>query len=366
MPVLVLSPDTTVRFRNGRILIHNAHAQHPPVESQDPIVLAFVSSFKSPQDSEAMLAKLPAAQQTVARALVQRLQDLQVLQAPAATSRTPEADKAEALRGLQLLARTTHELAGDLDALDAAQLARSDLSGLSMADRILGLLGAVDQLRHSLAQQIQQSVSADLAALDARPDPPIGLNVGSGERRLDGWINIDAGPSDLRLNINRGLPFDTGSQARIYASHVLEHLFYPGPALAFLMECHRVLAVDGRLRLVVPDIELCLRAYADGDAEFFAARSRLWPSSDPDRTPLEQFLSYAGAGPDPGEFFHNHKYAYDFETLERLLKAAGFQSVQRSAFQDSADPELQIDAHSAVAGAQYDNQQFSLFVEAQK
>jgi len=54
--------------------------------------------------------------------------------------------------------------------------------------------------------------------------------------------------------------FDRSARC-VFASHVLEHLFYPDEALSFLVATRRVLDEKGVLRLVVPDIEKYFTAY---------------------------------------------------------------------------------------------------------
>ena len=120
------------------------------------------------------------------------------------------------------------------------------------------------------------------------------------------------------------------------------------------------------VRVVVPDIERCLRAYAESDANFFAQRREnfsWWPE---DATPLENFLTYAGVGPEPSAVFESHKYGYDFETLARALQRAGFGAVKKSAFQGSEIPELRIEHLSEAASWRAGDEYLSLFVEAKK
>jgi hypothetical protein len=63
-------------------------------------------------------------------------------------------------------------------------------------------------------------------------------------------------------------------------------------------------------------------------------------------------------------FAHAHKFGYDFETLSRLLRRAGFRQIERSDFMQSRRSVLRVDAASAIASAKYGNRYYSLFVEA--
>jgi hypothetical protein len=125
-----------------------------------------------------------------------------------------------------------------------------------------------------------------------------------------------------------------------------------------------VLSPRGRFRVVVPDLERCLRAYAEDDRAFFEDRREVWSWWPEARTRLEGFLSYAGAGPRPGHFLDAHKFGYDLETLEHALGQAGFTRVERSDYMESADPVLRVDHASLVAGASSGGRHYSLFVEA--
>jgi hypothetical protein len=118
------------------------------------------------------------------------------------------------------------------------------------------------------------------------------------------------------------------------------------------------------MRLVVPDVEQCIAAYANDDRSFFASRRETWPWWPENPTRLEDFLAYAGAGPEPAYTFEAHKYGYDYETLEKLLVAAGFNAVRRCSYMQSTDPLLRVDDASAVAKARYGERYYSLFVEA--
>jgi SAM-dependent methyltransferase len=364
---LVVSPDAVARFASGSVVLHNARVPHPPLVVRDVAVLEVLLHFAQPADPAALRARLPDASQAGFDRLVAGLGRAGILVAgEAVTTQRPWADRlAHVRRQIGLLAGAATELAADVAALGPEGVGAFDGSGVALEQRLDALIVAMGSLRDGLDTARQALLARQMAALrDSGLLDDLKLHVGAGARRLPGWVNIDVFPAELALNVNRGLPFADGSARLLFASHMLEHLYYPQEALRFLAECRRVLRPGGRLRLVVPDIELYVRAYAERDDAFFADRRRTWEGLPEGRTHLEEFLSYAGAGPDPAAFLDSHKYGYDFATLSRLLALAGFEDVRRSSFMGSDLPELRVDEQSAVAGATSDGRHYSLFVEA--
>ncbi len=262
---------------------------------------------------------------------------------------------------LRDLARRLHGLGGDIQSLgDGVPPEQAMVSALLDLDRSFE---AVEQLakkqRNSLvATQIRTlaEASGGLAGLK--------LHFGAGGIRLDGWVNVDAPPAELSLNVSRGVPLPDGCARYIYASHLLEHLYYPVEASRFISECHRLLGGGGAIRLAVPDIGESLHAYAKGDSLYFERRQQQWSGWPAGRAMLEDILAYAGAFPDPAAFFEAHKYGYDFETLRKLLVASGFSSVSQCAYMQSAHLEMRVDDRSMVASAEHQSGHYSLFIEA--
>ena len=102
-------------------------------------------------------------------------------------------------------------------------------------------------------------------------------NLGCGAHFVDGWVNVDyalgarlakvplvrqgqqatsahqggLGPRIVIHDLTKRFPWPDLSVEAIYTSHTLEH-FSKDDGRAFLNECHRVLAADGILRVVVP------------------------------------------------------------------------------------------------------------------
>lgn len=80
------------------------------------------------------------------------------------------------------------------------------------------------------------------------------LNLGCGDKILEGYENFDMFPSDCRvkkLDLNRlPLPFGDGVADEIILCHVLEHLtVHPYDVIR---ECYRILKSDGVLRVSLP------------------------------------------------------------------------------------------------------------------
>jgi predicted SAM-dependent methyltransferase len=179
---------------------------------------------------------------------------------------------------------------------------------------------------------------------------PLRLNLGSGFRPRPGWTNVDLSEgSDLALDLREPLPFDDRSVDAIYTEHFFEHLSYPNlddstawdletpsrpsEALTFLRECLRVLAPGGLLDIVVPDAEGMLAEYVGRRDEPFPMH--LWWGPKWCDTPLHcvNYLFRQG---------REHKYAYDEETLQRVLEAVGFANVRRRPF----NPAIDADNHA--------------------
>lgn len=86
------------------------------------------------------------------------------------------------------------------------------------------------------------------------------LNLGCGDHKADGWVNIDSfeGVNPDCLCDVASLPFSDDSVEAIYCGHVFEHLSYPTGIEEVLREIKRVLKDDGNLCVVGPDIDLAL------------------------------------------------------------------------------------------------------------
>jgi SAM-dependent methyltransferase len=269
---------------------------------------------------------------------------------------------------LKQLPAQLYRITADVQGLGPfAEKTLRDQEGTGVSARLFALGSAMDGLSQALSTlrlpHVQQQAS--VLGLSAESEN-LKLHLGCGPVLLEGFVNIDIYPAQMCMNVLWGLPFDDGKVRIVYLSHLLEHLFYPNDVNSLLTECARVLVPGGLIRVVVPDIARCLRAYQEQDQSFFDARREnfsWWPA---EATALENFLTYAGVGPEPRFVFEAHKYGYDFATLSKALAAAGFSEIKQSEFQQSAEPELHVEHLSEAARWRAGDEYLSLFVEARK
>lgn len=175
----------------------------------------------------------------------------------------------------------------------------------------------------------------DLERGEASPVPTnegFKLNIGSYTTMFHGWRNIDAidltdfarrnGYPFMHWNLLAGLPFDDDVVDLIFASHMLEHFPYDAGA-RLLAECRRVLKPGGTLRVLVPDAGTLIVKYMEGSLSDFDELSAT-ASSHPDqaRKLYELLLT-------------EHSAIYDWPTLERALRSAGFGYVKQARFRQS-------------------------------
>jgi SAM-dependent methyltransferase len=146
-------------------------------------------------------------------------------------------------------------------------------------------------------------------------DRPLRLNLGCGNERLAGFVNVDLldGPAvDVVADVSRVLPFEDSAAEMIYASHVLEHL--PHSAVPrVLCEWRRVLRDGGIILVAVPDLDAIARLLVTRPGWF--------------TPPHEPWVGAIYGGQTTELDFH--KTGFTLPWLTYLLSNAGFGSIQR-------------------------------------
>jgi predicted SAM-dependent methyltransferase len=152
------------------------------------------------------------------------------------------------------------------------------------------------------------------------------LHLGSGRKRVPGWLNVDVMGSEHDIDLACGrLPWPDASFSAVVCQHVIEHLELEDELLPLLREVHRVLRPDGELWLSCPDLEKVCRAYVEDRAAGLAAdrRQRMPLQAMPPGIPSQHFVNW---------LFHQrgeHKNLFDFDLLAWALAQAGFASCVR-------------------------------------
>jgi predicted SAM-dependent methyltransferase len=128
-------------------------------------------------------------------------------------------------------------------------------------------------------------------------------------------------------------PFAGASASHVYADNVIEHIRMSGNRALF-REAYRVLAVDGRIRLVTPDVERLVALYSrrDEEARWHLENARHHGYEAHHLVDLLRIV-FQDAG-------HYLGYLWDFEALSSELHAAGFVEITRYEEGVSDDPVL--------------------------
>ncbi len=158
------------------------------------------------------------------------------------------------------------------------------------------------------------------------------LNLGCGFTIKPGWVNVDFNPKcELSLDLREKLPLDDNSCEMIYSEHFFEHLGYPDETGFLLKESLRVLKPGGTFSVGVPDTEWPLLAYGDSQKyDYFDYAKKLFhPWCDTKLQHINEHFRQNG----------EHKYAWDFETMESVLQKLGYVNIKRRNFNPELDSE---------------------------
>jgi predicted SAM-dependent methyltransferase len=157
----------------------------------------------------------------------------------------------------------------------------------------------------------------------------INLELGAGGRKMDGWTTIDFDKnSDIIMDLASPLPFPDNSVAQIYASHLLEHFYYP-ELLKLIYECYRILNPGGIFKVAVPNARIYLEAYfnpGEFDEERYCCYEPAFRYNS--RIDYVNYMAYMGG---------HHKYLFDEENLPFILSKRGFNNVRLREFDPSLD-----------------------------
>ena len=171
------------------------------------------------------------------------------------------------------------------------------------------------------------------------------LHIGCGPHIIDGWLNADFIRGEIFIDAKNKLPFKSNTFDIIFNDHFLEHLEYRDELPKFLKDCIRILKPGGIISIGVPDTEIVLISYVKGDDTYFNLAKKLWHPSWC-QTKMEH-INYHFR--QDGE----HKFAYDFETLKKVLSEKGFVEIEKREFNQSKFAELNVSREERRMGTIY-------------
>lgn len=154
------------------------------------------------------------------------------------------------------------------------------------------------------------------------------INLGSGHWKLEDWINVDLdidSQPDVCADLSAGLPFASGVASLMHTEDFIDQLTLEN-AVAFLNECHRILAPGGVLRVLTPDMRKLAQLYLDDPEQL----KSLWKRF----VGVPLLLDTAGEVFNLGMRFSGHTFLYDEETFKSLAAHCGFDA-RRVEYQQS-------------------------------
>ncbi|HMH23191.1 MAG TPA: methyltransferase domain-containing protein [Puia sp.] len=182
------------------------------------------------------------------------------------------------------------------------------------------------------------------------------VNLGCGPYGLpDDWINLDLFPIKnvyLRTDCRKWLPLGDNSSKGIHVEMFLEHLDPFEELPVFLKECYRSLQPGGVLRVIVPDAELFLKAYAQEGWDGLNAISYGFEDWSKEYETKMDALNHVFLQ------VNEHYGGWSYERLKGVLEKAGFATVRRVAYKHGEFPGGAIDREY--------HRQNGLYVEAVK
>jgi len=152
------------------------------------------------------------------------------------------------------------------------------------------------------------------------------MQLGCGDRRVDGWFNVDIEGGDCRIDIAAGtLPWDDDAFDVVVCQHVIEHLEIRTQLIPLLRELRRVVTDDGSLWLSCPDMEKVCRSYVScGMRDLYEARLKRHP-----RWQMQEGMPITHMANQLFHQFGEHVNLFDLPLLTWTVQQAGFADIQR-------------------------------------
>ena len=165
------------------------------------------------------------------------------------------------------------------------------------------------------------------------------LNLESGKRTLEGFINIDRytnNPSVLKADIYK-IPLKDNSADGLFSAHSLEHLPIRRASLA-LRDWHRVMKPGATLLLSMPDIDMIMKVLLRED---LSAHSRRWFLFTLFGYQADMECDNTAEDPpvDPGQF---HTCGYSKRTIVEEMRGVGYTVLEAANYEGYGTPGLYV------------------------
>lgn len=168
---------------------------------------------------------------------------------------------------------------------------------------------------------------------------PIKIELGSSQKRMEGWITMDLDPqSDLCMDLSQPLPFPDNCVEEIYSSHLFEHFSFPYPMLNLLSECYRILKPGGFFKIAVPNARIYIESYQNPE-QFDPQKYCLYTPAYHYHSKID-FINYIAY------MDGHHRYLFDEENLPKVIAHGGFENVKLRDFEPGLD--LESRSHESI------------------
>jgi predicted SAM-dependent methyltransferase len=163
------------------------------------------------------------------------------------------------------------------------------------------------------------------------------VQVGSGDYRLQGWLNTDIEPDidTIYMDATERFPFPDASIDYIFSEQMIEHIPY-SEGIVMLKECFRVLKHGGKVRTATPDLSRYIELFEapqSEQAKQFIREKMKYHSWIPTRSPEVMIINM-----QMREW--GHAFLYDKATLREIHEKAGFKLISECKQGESPDPAL--------------------------
>lgn len=137
------------------------------------------------------------------------------------------------------------------------------------------------------------------------------LEIGSGKKPRDGYLHFDIRDIEQTDIVGdaKKLPFDSESFDEVFSRFFLEHLLR-SDAKKVLNEIYRVLKINGKVEIIVPNLAYFARLYLEESGQ-----KKEWA--------LNKIYGFENYEED------HHYFGYDEETLKNYLENTGFKDIKR-------------------------------------